>query len=393
MSKPPVPRNNSRCPRVLQIFKYYAPHVGGVEKVAQDIAEGLNGRISPSVLTSHERLWTTYEPVNDVPVTRLGRIITKFSVPVAPRFPFFLKKAAAQNDILHFHLPYPWADFSYLLTRPPGRVVVWWHSEIVKPKQMLKVYRPLLRQFLRKADRIIVAAPQLVDNSPFLSHFKEKCRVIPIGIDTDRFRRTAATDDAVSAIRAQYGAKIILFVGRLVYYKGVSYLIEAMAILGDREATLLVVGEGPLKEELKTLAADRGVAEQVVFLGKANDEELLLYFQACDLFVLPSVANTEAFGIVQLEAMACAKPVISTNLPTGVPFVNLHDRTGIIVPPEDSVTLGEAMKRILGDPALALRYGEAGRERVSKEFTINVMLERVMEVYRELTENARGMKS
>jgi glycosyltransferase involved in cell wall biosynthesis len=385
-----MPRNTHSRPRVLQIFKYYAPHVGGVEKVAQDIAEGLGDRISSTVLTSRESFWTKREAVNGVLVTRAGRVITKFSVPVAPRFPFLMKEMAAQNDILHFHLPYPWADFSYLLARPHGRVVVWWHSEIVKPKQLTKLYRPLLRQFLKRADRIIVAAPQLVENSPFLSQFKEKCRVIPIGIDATRFCRTTATDTAVSAIRARHGKKIVLFVGRLIYYKGVSYLIDAMARLGDRETTLLIVGEGPLKEELQSLAVERGVAEQVVFLGKANDEELLSYFQACHLFVLPSVANTEAFGIVQLEAMACGKPVISTDLPTGVPFVNLHDKTGIIVPPKDPIALAEAIKLILGDPALTFRYGEAGRERVTKEFTTNVMLERVMEVYKELMESTSG---
>jgi rhamnosyl/mannosyltransferase len=210
--------------------------------------------------------------------------------------------------------------------------------------------------------------------------------VTPIGIDTDRFRRTAATDAAISALRARFGKKIVLFVGRLIYYKGVSYLIDAMARLADKEAKLLVVGEGPLKDELQTLAIERGVAEQVMFLGKAGDSDLLSYFHACDLFVLPSVANTEAFGIVQLEAMACGKPVISTNLPTGVPFVNLHNRTGIIVPPEDPVALAGAMRRILDDPALAIRYGETGRERVARDFTKTVMLERVMDLYSELTE-------
>ncbi len=375
---------NEPHPRVLQIFKYYHPHVGGVEKVARDIAEGLRGQAKTQVLASHEDLRTVHDETNGIEVTRAGRLATYFSVPLAPRFPFLMRRMSRNADILQFHLPYPLADVSYLLARPRGRVVAWWHSEIVRPKRLTQLYKPLLEKFLRKADRIIVAAPQLVDNSPFLSQFKEKCRVVPIGIEVDRFRTNGDTGQRIADIKKKYGGKIVLFVGRFIYYKGVSYLIEAMARLENKSAVLLLVGEGPLRPELEDLAADRGIRDRVVFLEKRSDEELVAYYHACDVFVLPSVANTEAFGIVQLEAMACSKPVISTDLPTGVPFVNQHQRTGIIVPPKDAGALAAAIDQILGNPAMAARYGETGKQRVREEFTKDTMLKRVLDVYEEV---------
>jgi glycosyltransferase involved in cell wall biosynthesis len=378
-------------PRVLQIFKYYAPHVGGVEKVAQDIAEGLKGLVDTRVLAAHENCRTIEETINGIGVTRAGRVITRFSVPVAPRFPFLMRQMATRSDILHFHLPYPWADFSYFLARPHGRVVVWWHSEIVKPKFLTKLYKPLLKRFLKKADRIIVAAPQLVDKSPFLVQFKDKCRVIPIGIDISRFILNPEMKNQVRTIKEKYkNKKIILFVGRLIYYKGLNYLIDAMAMIHHSDILLLIVGEGPLKAQMEDIAAEKGISDQVVFLGKLDDQELIHHFHACDVFVLPSIANTEAFGIVQLEAMACGKPVISTDLPTGVPFVNQHKKTGLIVPPQNATELANAIKTLITDEQLAHTFGTAGKQRVQEEFTLQVMINRVLALYKEVLDPQSG---
>jgi rhamnosyl/mannosyltransferase len=163
-----------------------------------------------------------------------------------------------------------------------------------------------------------------------------------------------------------------------------------MADGGRRNTTLLVVGEGPLRPQLEAAASEKGLQDRVVFLGKVPDDELTCYFHACDLFVLPSVANSEAFGIVQLEAMACGKPVISTDLPTGVPFVNLHGRTGLIVPPRDSLALAGAMASLLDNRTLAAQYGETGRQRVHSEFTIGVMVQRVLELYGDVMTTKPG---
>jgi glycosyltransferase involved in cell wall biosynthesis len=369
--------------RVLQIFKYYYPHVGGVEKVAQDIAEGLSGQIDTEVLACHEALRTRREKVNDIDVTRAGRIFTRFSVPVALGFPFLMRQMARTADILHFHLPYPLADVSYLLSRPKGKVVVWWHSDIVRPKYLTKLYRPFQVQFLKKAAAIIVAAPQLIDSSPMLRRFRDKCEVIPIGIDTARFSLNGSRHAGVQELRAKYGPRIVLFVGRLAYYKGVDYLIRAMKEIDGR---LLLVGEGPLEADMKGLAASMGVLDKCVFLGKVSDEELPLYYHACDVFVLPSVASTEAYGIVQLEAMACGKPVVSTSLSTGVTFVNLHGHTGLAVPPADEQALADAINRLLDDPGLRQKYGLFAKERVERQFTRAAMVDKVYLLYKRVIE-------
>ncbi len=371
-------------PRVLQIFKYYHPHLGGVERVAQQIAEGLKDEIDSRVLVCGDGTNSVHDVVNGIEVVRAGTVATYFSVPLAPRFPFLMRSMAHNADILHFHLPYPLADVSYLLVRPRKRIVVWWHSEIVRPKQLSKLYKPFLAMFLKKADRIIVAAPQLVSGSPFLSRFREKCTVIPIGINARHFDTTPEVEKKAEQIRQKFGPTIVLFIGRLIYYKGVEYLIEAMEKLRDPDAKLLIIGEGRLKSGLQTFAAERGIADRVVFLGEVSNEEVVAYCHACRMLVLPSVASTEAFGIVQLEAMACGRPVISTDLPTGVTYVNLHGKTGLIVRPKDSDAIAEAISMLLCDSALADKYGETGRQRVAREFTVEGMLRDVLSVYREV---------
>jgi rhamnosyl/mannosyltransferase len=125
-------------------------------------------------------------------------------------------------------------------------------------------------------------------------------------------------------------------------------------------------------------------------LGKLGNQELISHFHACDVFVLPSIANTEAFGIVQLEAMACGKPVISTDLPTGVPFVNQHKKTGLIVPPQNSTELANAIKVLITNEYLAHTYGTAGKQRVQKEFTVQTMVKQVLALYEEVLSKQPG---
>jgi glycosyltransferase involved in cell wall biosynthesis len=367
--------------KLLQINKLYHPWIGGVEEVVRSIAEGLNNRARVSVLVCQPKGGGIREFVNNVEVFRAGSIGIYSSMPVSFSFPFLLRRLSKDADILHFHLPFPLATLSYLLVRPKGKVVVWWHSDIVRQKNMMRLYKPFLTAFLKKADRIIVGTAEHIESSRFLGAFRDKCEIVPFGIDTGRLRPGRETRAQAAKIREKYGPRIVLFVGRLIYYKGVEYLIRAMK---DVNARLLIIGQGNLESRLKSLTAELQLGEKVVFLGNVADEQMPAYYHSCDIFVLPSIAPSETFGIVQLEAMACAKPVINTDLPTGVPQVSRTGETGITVPPADCAALAAAINRLFRDSDFRGTCGQNARKRVEQHFTAARMLEDVYRVYEKV---------
>lgn len=367
--------------RILQITKCFYPHFGGMEKVVRDINVGLKEDVNMKVLTCQVKGKGNKEIVDDIEIFRTGSVGTYFSVPISFTFLFLLKRLSKDRDILHFHLPFPLAVMSYLLVRPKGKIVVWWHSDILKPKNLYKIYKPFLRSFLNKVDKIIVATPYHIMNSDVLKDFKDKCEVIPYGIEIGQFNFTNEVKEKVEKIRRQYGPKIILFVGRLIYYKGLEYLIQAIKSV---DAKLLIIGEGYLKENLQKLVDKLKIKNKVFFLGRVGNSEIVAYYYACDIFVLPSIEKTEAFGLVQLEAMACGKPVVNTNLPTGTPYVSLDMITGLTVPPKDIESLSVAISTLLNDECIKKKYGENGRKRVEQEFTVKIMTKKVLNLYQEL---------
>ena len=367
--------------KVLQIGKYYYPPViGGIEQHMHVLAEELSKCIPVKVLACNNTFETEITRENDnLEIVKVASPGEFFSMPLGLSIPRWLKKL--DSDIIHFHLPYPTADISYLLTRPRGKVVVTWHSDIIRQKIILPFYRPFLRKFLKKSEVIIVSSPAMRDNSPFLQGLQDKCRVIPFGIDLKRFQFNPQVREKSEELKRTYGARIILFIGRLVPYKGLSYLIRAMEKV---EGKLLIIGRGRLKNSLTSLAKERGVENKVSFLEPVKDEELSAYYYACDIFTLPSVFSNEAFGIVQLEAMACGKPVVSTSIPTGVSFVNEDKKTGLVVPPADPLPLAQAINTLLDNQELRKQYGKYARERITREFSKEVMTKKIMEVYKGL---------
>jgi len=284
-----------------------------------------------------------------------------------------------EADIIHLHFPYPLGELSYLLRGGGRKAVVTYHSDIVRQRVLLKLYRPLLWRFLEKARCIIASSPPYIQSSPYLKSLAHKCTVIPYGIDLTLFR--SLDDEGTEAIKRRYGGPLILFVGKLRYYKGLSYLIQAMQGV---EATLLVIGQGPMEREWHTLAGRLGVTHKVLFLGQVNDEELVRYYNASEFLVLPSCQRSEAFGIVLLEAMACGKPAISTELGTGTSYANLDGQTGLVVPPGEPVALREAINKLLWDEALRRQLGERAKERVRREFSAQMMVDRMIALYQAL---------
>jgi rhamnosyl/mannosyltransferase len=208
--------------------------------------------------------------------------------------------------------------------------------------------------------------------------------VIPYGFEAGEFQPSAASRARLQALleeKRAAGGNALFALGRHVYYKGFDVLLRAMAGI---DALLWLGGSGPLTDELKAAAARAGVASKVRFVGRIADDELVAYYEAADAFVLPSVAKAEAFGLVQLEAMYCRRPVVSCRLGTGVEWVNQDGVTGLVVTPGDVEALAGAINRLLADPALRASLGEAGRRRVEHEFSREHMVRSMLALYREV---------
>jgi glycosyltransferase involved in cell wall biosynthesis len=362
--------------KVLQVGKFYDPYRGGIETVLKDLCDELQSRVELQVLVTNTSARTVHEQ-RAFPVTRVASWGTLLSSSIAPGFPGWLRKLP--GDILHVHVPNPVAEVSYLMAARDRPLVAHFHSDIVRQKFMLRVYAPLLESFYRHASRIVVPTPNHISVSPFVSKFKEKCRVVPFGIRLSKFDLTEAIAKKADQLRSDGPA--VLFIGRLVYYKGIEYLIEAMSRV---KARLWIIGTGPLESKLKQLTVQLNLQSKVRFLGNVSDEDVPAYYHACEVFVLPSVANSEMFGIVQLEAMACRKPVVATNLPTGVSYVNVHGLTGLLVPPRNPEALAEAINKLLASSSLRREMGEAGRKRVESEFTAAKMAAGILDVYQDV---------
>lgn len=365
-------QQNNR-PRLLIAGKAYAPHIGGIETVMQQTAEYMRKYAKTKVLCCRDELGLTKkEKIRGVPVTYAGSFGTVASCPVSFSYLGEFRRKVMLADTVELHLPFPVADLALLLSGYKGRVVVAWHSDVVRQKHMLTLYKPLMKWLLKRADAILVATKAHIDSSPYLPSFREKCVIVPYGIDPAEYEIRPHLTPLTSQLRNSH-AKKILFTGRLVYYKGADVLLEAFANV-KADAELFFAGTGVLEPELQARAETLGIRDRVHFLGRRMTPELRDMFADCDLFVLPSVANSEAFGIVQLEAMVNGKPVINTALPTGVPLVSIHGETGLTVPPQDAGALTDAMEQLLNDDALREQYGKAARERVLREFSLETVM-------------------
>jgi len=365
--------------KILHIGKFYYPYKGGIETFLYNLCTYLRGKVELKVLVSNTHFNTVIEDIDGVRITRAACAGIFLSTPVCPSFPKYIYSSDA--DIIHIHSPNPIAEISSLILGKKKKVVVSYHSDIIRQRKTGFFYSPIHKSFLRSADKIIVATPNHIKSSPLLTMFGEKCKVVPYGIDLNRFEITPYISHAISEIKKKYKEPILLFVGRLVYYKGVEYLIQAMR---EIDARLLIVGSGPEETMLKNLVSHFGLSDRCIFLGEVLDEYLISLYHASDILILPSVEKAEAFGIVQLEAFACKKPVISTNLSSGVSYVNKDGETGIAVEPRNTAALSGAIRKLLSNSDERRRMGENGRRRVEDEFTVSKMGEGYMRVYEEI---------
>jgi len=370
--------------KVLHLGKFYPPAKGGMETILALICERTAQHVKNRVIVANGRPSTVEERHGSIDVLRVAAIARIGAVAVCPRMPFDLAREDA--DVIVLHEPNPMALLAYFLARPKGRLIVWYHSDVIRPSWRYRLfYRPFLRFALSRAVRIVVSSPALGASAPELQDFQAKCQVIPFGIETRNPNALGAIVQRAGEIRRDADRSIVLFVGRLVPYKGVDVLLEALKGLN---AVALIVGEGPLRARLEEQARELEISDHVRFLGSVDDDELAALYRACNVFVLPSVTRQEAFGVVQLEAMAAGRPVVSTDLGTGVGWVNRDGETGYVVPPRNPRALREALARLLADASLQKSMGEAAAKRMRAEFTLERMIDDTLSLYREVLATA-----
>ena len=381
--------------KILQVNKHFVPdyggaensgyqNIGGVEKVVASFATGLAGRgHDVRVLACQGRRapgvkWQS----GQLAATITASFGTYLSTPLSTAFFTAWCRMRAWPDLVHIHEPFPLASLAPLIMRPPVPIVVSWHADISgKAAPLQKAVQSLQDRVCARATVILPTSLRLARGSRILSRHLPKCVALPIGIDLQRFL-AAPDEQRVAALRARFGARFVLFVGRLVSYKGLDVLIDAMASSPD--ARLVIAGEGPLEGALREQVRTRRLQARVNISGRfVPDTELSDWYAACDFFVMPSTAITEGFGIVQIEAMASGRAVINTDLPTGVPEVSLDGISGRTVAPGKVQPLAAALTEIWSDAALRARFGAAGRQRAIEEFSEAMMIDRLIAIYRD----------
>lgn len=359
--------------------KFY-PVRGGVEKVMYDLMLGLSDRgMQCDMLCAS----TEGYPSGTLVINKRAKVmvmpttVKAASTMIAPKMISKLRQIAHRYDVIHVHHPDPMASLALFLSGYKGKVVLHWHSDVIKQKVLLKFFEPLQSWVIKRADLIVGTTPVYVEQSPFLKKVQHKVDYIPIGVEP-----VLVNKEKVQAFRQKYRDKKIVFsLGRLVDYKGYAYLIQAAKHL-DRGYQVLIGGKGPLHDSLQELILKQGVEDRVKLIGFIADEDVPTYYGACALFCLPSVWKTEAFGIVQIEAMSCGKPVISTHIPdSGVSWVNAEGQSGLVVDVKNPEALAEAIKRIAEHPQHMGRLSAGSLARYETHFTREKMINKCLEVY------------
>ncbi len=352
--------------RILHIGKYW-DEIGGIETYVRELAESQAKKHKIDVLVSNTKNSEEIIEKKNLKVIKARRF---FSLNSAPFADYYRHLKSKNYDIIHFHHPNPIATIAYLLAKPKGKLILTYHADIVKQNISNFFFAPFPKKLLKRAEKIIVTSQDYLDTSKVLHDFRSKCTVIPLGIDINK----------IKSKEIKHKTPTILFVGRLVKWKGVDYLIKAMKGV---DAKIIIAGDGTKKEKLQNLAEKLDVNAE--FLGKIKDREKLeYYYNLCDIFVLPSIARNESFGIVLLEAMAHGKPVISTEIGTGTSFANKNNETGIVVKPKDEKELRAAINILLKNRKLRVILGKNARKRVEQHFSLKKMLSATENLYKNL---------
>ncbi len=371
--------------RVLHVFKtYYPDSLGGVEQVIRQL----------STATTHlglsNRVFTLSRQADVTPLlhdgaTTIVRGQTHFeiaSTPMSFSATALFREEVRHTDLIHYHYPWPFGDMLHLLAGQSKPAVVTYHSDVVRQRVLMHVYKPLLSHFFASVRAVVPTSPNYLQSSPLLQQYRDKTTVIPIGLDEDSYPKPHA--ERMTFWKNEVGEDFFLFVGVLRYYKGLHILLDACA---GSDSRVVIVGAGPVEADLKRQAASLGL-RNVEFLGAVSDEDKVALLQLCRAVVFPSHLRSEAFGVTLLEGAMYGKPLISSEIGTGSSYVNIDGVTGMVVPPNDPNALREAMRTIGADAPRAAEMGRRARARFDELFTADQMARSYVDLYRRVLGDA-----
>jgi len=367
--------------RVLHFYKtYYPDSWGGIEQVIRQMCVG-TGRLGVrnEVLTLTRNGGPELMEIegHSVHRVRLDFEIASNAVSVASIRK--LAQLAQHADVIHYHFPWPFMDLAHFMARVKKPSVVTYHSDIVRQKALLRVYTPLKRSFLRDVDSIVATSPNYLASSPVLKRYADKVTTIPFGLDKSTYPEPRP--EMLEKWRARCGERFFLFVGVLRYYKGLHILLEAVARNGYK---VVIVGAGPIEQELKAHAERLNLGDKVIFAGAVEEEDKVALLKLCYAMAFPSHLRSEAFGISLLEGAMYGKPMISSEIGTGTTYINIDQDTGLVVPPSDVDAFDKAMRTLWENPQLAADMGRRAEQRYWDLFTAGKMAEDYAQLYHQL---------
>lgn len=368
--------------KILHIGKYYAPYTGGMESVVKALCEGqVDSGHKVDVVCFNDNNKTIFETYNGVGVHRMGIIGVLAGQPLALGMYSKIKSIVSHYDLVHVHSPNPLAELICLTISKDIPLVVTHHSDIVRQKFLAKYYYRIYEKFLNRVGKIHVPTQNHIDFSACLPNFASKCEIIPFGIKADGLHGDDIEQE-VTALKNKY-KKYALFVGRLVSYKGIDVLIKAAKA---NKYPVVIVGDGPLREKLENMVYEYNLADSVHILGKVLDnKKFKALYHGCEFLVLPSITPNENFGMTQLEAMSCSKPVITTNLKSGVPAVGVRGKTTLITEPGNVNQLAGAMTMLMENPSLQQAMGKAAYKHFMKKYQWKTMISSTNASYERLS--------
>jgi rhamnosyl/mannosyltransferase len=372
--------------RVLHFYKtYYPDSWGGIEQVIRQMCVGTSRLgVHNEVLTLTRSGGPELMEIEGHQVHRVRLDFEIASNAVSMASIRKLARLAKDADVIHYHFPWPFMDMAHFMARVKKPSVVTYHSDIVRQKALLRVYTPLKRRFLKDVDSIVATSPNYFASSPVLNRYADKVTTIPFGLDKSTYPEPRP--EVLEKWRAQCCERFFLFVGVLRYYKGLHILLDAVARNGY---PVVIVGAGPIEQELKEHAKRVGVQDKVQFLGALAEEDKVALLKLCYAMAFPSHLRSEAFGISLLEGAMYGKPMISSEIGTGTTYINIDQDTGLVVPPSDAQAFDQAMRTLWENPPLAAEMGRRAGQRYATLFTAEKMAADYAQLYRSLLSRRR----